>query len=138
MYDNIKTLAWVGGMGSLVCILYLLWCLAKGKSATQRMYVNLYLLVLALTFVCWVLTTLYLTRVGSLNTLRTAFMTNAACITDTDWNTVFTSIVTDTALGSVYAWLVAFMVFFLLSFLFGVCVLYHVVKKLAQCQTWRT
>ncbi len=133
MYGSIRTLAWVGGMGNLVCVLYLIWCLWIKTKATQKMYVNLYIFTLALCFVVWVLITVYYSRLGRLTALRTAFMAKATCITDADWATVFTSIGAATDLGSARAWLIAFMFFFLLCFVIGVCVLCHVMKKLAQC-----
>ncbi|MDP6991333.1 MAG: hypothetical protein QGF89_01455 [Candidatus Marinimicrobia bacterium] len=65
-------------------------------------------------------------------------MTNAACITDTAWSGVVTSVGTALDLGSVWSWMIVFMIFFLLAVLLGVCVLCHVMKKLAQCNAWKT
>ena len=136
-YGSIKTMAWLGGLGALVCVVYLIFVIWAKAKATQKMYVRLYVLALALCFILWVMTSIYLSRVGRLRDLRTAFMANAGCITDADWATVFTKIGAATDLGGVWTWLIIFMLALLLCFLVGVCVLCHVMKKLAQCQNWR-
>ena len=102
------------------------------------MYLYLYVLCLTLCFVLWVMLCVYLARVGGVMDARKAFMGNADCVTDAGWAKVITSVGTVTDLGSVWAWMIVFMIFFLLCFLVGVCVLCHVMKKLAQCGTWRT
>ncbi len=121
-------------MGNLVCVVLLIWYIYIKTNATQKGYVNLYLLALALCFIFWIMLTVHFMKIGKLVTLRTAVMANANCITDADWATVFTSMGTATNLDKVKTMMALFMVLFLLAFLGGVCVLCHVMKKLAACE----
>ena len=59
-------------------------------------------------------------------------MAKANCITDTDWAKVFTSVGLATDLSSIHFWLATFLILFILSFLIGVVVLCHVMKKVTQ------
>ena len=136
-YSSILTLAWLGGLGAFVCLVYLIFVVLQGPKATQNMYLYLYVLTLSLCFVLWVMLCVYLSRLGDVQAGRAAFMANADCITDETWASVVTSVGAATDLGSVWAWMIVFMIFFLLCTLVGVCVLCHVMKKLAQCGTWR-
>ncbi len=97
------------------------------------MYVYLWYVVLLVTLVITIMLVVYMMRLSALGVVRTAFMTNAECITDTDWKTVFASIGTATDLGSVKTWMTVFLILFLLCFVVGVCVLYYVTTEIAKC-----
>jgi uncharacterized membrane protein len=97
------------------------------------MYLYLYAFTLVLCFILWVMLCVYLSRVGAVQASRTAFDGNAACIEDATWAGVVTKVGHAADLGCVWSWMIVFMIFFLFCFLLGVCVLCHVMKKLAQC-----
>jgi hypothetical protein len=137
LYSSIRLVAWIGGLGSLVCVVFLLYIVWAKSRATQTMYVYLWYCVLLLSLVLSIMLVVYLMRLLALGVVKTAFMTRADCITDTDWKTVFTNIGTATDLSSVKTWMTVFLVVFLLCFVGGVCVLYHVTKELAKCPKHR-
>jgi hypothetical protein len=64
-YSSLLTLAWLAGLGSFVCLVYLIFVVLQGPKATQNMYLYLYALCLSLCFVLWVLLCVYLSRVGA-------------------------------------------------------------------------
>ncbi len=97
------------------------------------MYLYLFALCHILCFILWVMLCVYLSRIGTQRTARTAFLANASCINDATWSKVVTAVGTATDLGSVWAWMIVFMIFFMVCFLVGICILCHVMKKLAQC-----
>lgn len=65
IYGNVLTLAWLGGLGSFVCLVYLIFVILQGTQATQNMYLYLYAFTLVLCFVLWVMLCVYLSRVGA-------------------------------------------------------------------------
>ena len=62
IYQSIRNLAWTGGLGALVCILAMIYVIYMKSKATQKMYVNLFILSLVLCLVCWIMISVYLSR----------------------------------------------------------------------------
>ena len=73
-YEDIKTLAYVAGCGSLVALVWLLVIILRRRHAKQRHYLLLYVWILLLSFVMAVLLAMFCNSISTeYNTTRELF-----------------------------------------------------------------
>jgi ABC-type polysaccharide/polyol phosphate export permease len=88
-YSDIKTILYISAIGGGVCLLYCLYLVFLRSDATQQEYMYFYGFALVVLIVlAFLLGFLISDLSGTYNANRTLLNTNAACISDTNWQKV--------------------------------------------------
>ena len=130
-YEDIKTLAYVAGCGSLISLVWLLVIILRKRHAKQKHYLLLYIWILVLGFIMAVLLSMFCHSISTeYNTTRELFNAGAACVTSPGWAALPLKMYTDSLMN--HSWAVAFLALLLLGLLVGVCVLYSVMRRIGN------
>lgn len=131
VYEDVLTMSYVAGLGSVVSLVWLVVIIVRKKHAKQYHYVLLYVCVLVVTFVLCVLLGMFCNSISTeYEGYRTQIKNGADCITDAGWKKLPMKLYTDSEMG--HAWAVAFLAVLLVGLVVGTGVFCWSLKQLSD------